>query len=556
MCGINGIVNNLDKESKIKIMQKMSEASASRGPDGSDTFIDEHCCLNHRLLAITDSPNVSSQPWGENRKLVYNGEIYNTNDLKNSLSRNCWNWKTDSDTEVLYHGLCEHGIDFVKQINGMYAFAWYDYPNVFLVRDYGGIKPLYYSKQLGGLTFSSSIKSLIQAGVSTELNLDTVEYYFNLGYCPGRQTLFKNIQKVGANEVLIYNIEQKSFSSQFFKEDIVEQRNFDADEFRKALSKTVESTLVGRRSIGLFLSGGVDSSSILHEACKYKDNLDTFTTKFEVSSKDHKCNEDARCAKMLAQQYKTNHHELLITCDDFIDSIPNCVDALEEVRYNRSSPAYYLMNKYISEQGIIVTLSGDGGDEIFTGYPRHLDISTGNFDDWFQLTRFAQTFGNNNTVKKSLKKCLSYIKNPVEKDEVNKFLFWECQNHLPEDFLIRNDKLGMHFGMEARFPFTNREFRNYVLGIPSKYKTNKKIMFESYNKILPDFIINKQKTGWAIPVDWYKQIKQSGYYNHILNKTKRLDEIIENQNQNKNKNKKFWSELYFRCWAYNFKVSI
>jgi len=554
MCGINGLANNLDKESKLKIVEAMSEASANRGPDGSKTTVNDFVCLNHRLLAITDNPDVSLQPWGEDRQLVFNGEIYNKEELKESLSNT--EWKTESDTEVLYHGLCEHGIDFVKKLNGMYAFAWYDHPNIYLVRDYAGIKPLYWSNELGGLAFSSSIKALIAAGVSTTLDKETFNLYWNLGFTPGQQTLFRSINKLCPGEVFTYNVKTKQKTSKIISESIV-RHDFNADGFRSAVSDTVESCLMGKRPIGLFLSGGVDSSVILHEVCKHQIKPSTFTTRFECnnSGQNKLTNNDADVAQALSKHYGTDHHELLITPDDFVAAIPNCVDALEEPRYNRSSPAYYLMNQYIAKQGIIVTLSGDGGDEVFTGYPRHKRVRRGDLVEWCYITNLFKDQIKPESIREIVGSMKTWFKQVITDDDpVNRHLYMESLTNLTSDYLIRNDKLGMHFGMEARFPFVNKRFRDYVLGIPSSEKSGKKIMFNSYSDILPEYVINKPKTGWAIPTnEWESKIAKSEYILEVSRQTKDLQKFINTKQLG---GKSWWTALYFLCWAHNFKVSL
>ena len=184
MCGIHGFT--WPSQEKI---DKMVELSHRRGPDANDTYVDEHISLGHNLLAITEEPMVSKQPWllMDRWVLCYNGEIYNYKELKQGLESKGYVFETDSDTEILAKGLSAHGIDFIKRLDGMYAIAWYDKSEqtITLARDNTGVKPLYYHESGGKLIFSSSIKSLLSLGVSTKLDLTSFGIYKNLGYVPG-----------------------------------------------------------------------------------------------------------------------------------------------------------------------------------------------------------------------------------------------------------------------------------------------------------------------------------------------------------------------------------
>jgi len=553
MCGINGIIS--EKSSIRNKIEAMTLASKSRGPDNTGYAINDKVSLSHVLLSITGDKLSSKQPWGDIDKgelvLLYNGEIYNYRQLRSDLKNQ--EWKTDTDTEVLYHGLKEEGLDFVKKINGMYSIAWYEGTHIHLLRDYAGIKPLYFWNSSDGLHFSSSIKSLLAAGAPRSLNHKAFQIYWYLGHVPGHLTLFDGISKVCPNQVISYNVNTKEIKGRFYTEDITAQQ-FDQEDFRNRLAKSVVDSTTGHRDMGIFLSGGIDSSVILHELSEVRSDINTFTTRFDCKDKGNKYNDDANVAKKLSKHYGMNHHELNISMKNFIDAMPACVEALEEPRYNISSPAYYLMNQYISHQGITITFSGDGGDEIFTGYPRHNQITRGALAEWFQIVNLAKRDCPRAHRTMILKHMIKWLKQQtIGSDAVNNHLYLECMTHLPEDYLIRNDRLGMNFGMEGRFPLVNREFRNYVLGVPSKHKTNKKIILDAYRGILPDYIIDKKKTGWAIPsVEWKDKVIVSDYWKHVHEDT----EFSYLFNRKMFSGKHVWARFYFLAWADQFNITL
>ena len=317
----------------------------------------------------------------------------------------------------------------------------------------------------------------------------------------------------------------------------------------------------------------------MYEAIKKNPSIKTFTTRFECSANENnKINSDADAAKKIAQLYRTDHTELTITSKEFVSAIEPCIEALEEPRYNRSSPAYYLLNKLMSEQGIVVTLSGDGGDEVFTGYARHCkflnNFASGNMSRktidcknplkcFNSMTRFNIPY--NSICRRRPDNYYSFINQDCFPDEaVNAELVVETMMQLPEDYLIRNDKLGMNFSMEGRFPFTVPSFKNYCLGIPAseKFVNNnepKRIPKEAYKDKLPEFITNKFKTGWAVAPSWFaskeftkykKEVFSNGFHTDS-NKLFNLDML-----KSCNKLKTLATCLYFRVWAQNFNITL
>ena len=519
MCAIHGI---LDKQ--YTHMDKMIEAAYHRGPDNNGKYIDDDITLGHNLLSIVDTETNGKQPWlFEDTVLVYNGEIYNYKELRNELD---YNFQTDTDTEVLSVGLKLQGKDFISKCDGMFAFAWYNKNSkeLIMARDSNGTKPIYYGNISGKFCFSSEIKSLLAIGFERKICKEALKHYYKQGYNSGYLTLFQGIKKFVPGEVLSYDVKSGrkfSYNLNEKKKELNEKPENIEENIRHLINKSVKQTLMGRRKVGLFLSGGMDSSSILYEMIQLGVKPNTFTSNFATTLPGSALNEDSDVAKKYATELQIENNRLHQNEQDFVDAMDNTFYALEEPRQGKSFPTYYNTNKFMSENGIVVTLSGDGGDEIFTGYKHHVK---GDWRNKINSLSMNHRGLNNPELQISLDEQMNYLNEwlptgPLTGDKINDMMYIECLNALCDDFLIRNDKLGMHFSMEARFPLMCNELRDYVRSIPSKLKaemsavvkngvtTNKfkfkaKTLFKrAYDGRLPEYIVRKKKTGWRFPTD-------------------------------------------------------
>jgi asparagine synthase (glutamine-hydrolysing) len=507
MCAIHGLFRK-DVASAMKMVAKAHH----RGPDGQGTWHDEFITLGHNLLSIVDEEKNSIQPWEHNNLvLVYNGEIYNYKELGEEFDL-----KTNTDTEVIAKGIEKYGQDYLDKLDGMFGLAVYfkDTKNITLARDSNGTKPVYYSKSNGNFCFSSEIKSLLELGIERRVCKRALSHYHNQGFNTGYLTMFEGIQKLVPGEVVTYNVtdgrlvSKRNLNNYKYKN---EGRDRIAHRFRKA----VNQTLMGRRNIGLFLSGGIDSTSILYEMLQLGIKPVTFTSSFDLVDPYSKLNEDSQLAKQLCKDWGVENFEVRQTQQDYVDALDDTFYALEEPRQGKSFPTYYNTNKFMSQNNITVTLSGDGGDEIFGGYKHHA------LANWKE--RLGKLQHNNRNLKNPELSCdvegmMCYLdewlpKEPITGDAPNDLMYTESLNGLCDDFLIRNDKLGMAFSMEGRFPFMNKVIRDYVRGIPSAVKFdwdnfrtrpslyNKKLQKEAYRGKLPNYIIDHAKTGWRFPTD-------------------------------------------------------
>ena len=503
MCAIHGIV-----DVKPELMMKMVKAAHHRGPDGNGIFEDDYITLGHNLLSIVGKVEESKQPYHyEDCVLVYNGEIYNYKDLAH-------NPKTD--TEALAKGLKKEGWEFLKKCDGMFALAFYNKTTkeLILARDTNGTKPLYYGYLKDKLYFSSEIKSLLECGFERRVCKRALSHYYNQGYNPGYLTMFEGIQKLIPGQV---NVNGNRYN--LLNYDLEKPHNLDIDHVKRQVqlknNYSVKQTLMGRRNIGLFLSGGLDSTSILYEMKELGVKPRTFTSSFATTDRKSLLNEDSKLAERICNEWGIENNVLHQTQQDYVDALEDTFYALEEPRQGKSFPTYYNMNKFMASNDITVTLAGDGGDELFAGYKHHAHP---NWPGKLKMLRMHNRPLKNPELECSLEDQVDYLKEwlPMTqvtgKDDLNDFLYIESLNALAEDFLVRNDKLGMAHSMEGRFPILNKRLRDYVRAVPSKLKVDplffkrprwyhKRLQKNAYKGLLPDYILNHVKTGWRFPTD-------------------------------------------------------
>lgn len=531
MCGIHGI-----SWQDLSLVERMIAAAHHRGPDGNGHYFDEHITLGHNLLNITEAVENSTQPVVTNGNvLTYNGEIYNYRELRGLLTQFGYEFETDCDTEVLAKGLDRFGIDFIPMLDGMYAFGWYDRRSLTLTlaRDCSGIKPLYFAQTDRGYAFSSEIKPLRLVADFSRIDGLGFQLFYKMGCNPGYRTLFAGISKLAPGEIIQISLpENREISSINLNDlELPPIETYDEEELRNNIAKSVGKCLMGRREIGLFLSGGMDSSMVFAEAVNQSAKTRSFSQAFDCQD-DYAAflNEDNECAMELARQFGAEHNAMIVNVDQYASAFRQSVRVIEEPRANMGTPSYLLMNKFIAGHGITVTLSGDGGDELMAGYPHHRDAlnhASGNvYAAW--LARIRTYSASLNAVREpglriSEDALVDYMdswfpKNSLGADQMNNLLMLDSLVNMSEDFLLRNDKLGMHFSMEGRFPLLVNDIKNYARAMPSRLKyspefltdnwsSNSKFRFrDAYRNILPDHIINKRKSGWASPIaDWLRR---------------------------------------------------
>jgi asparagine synthase (glutamine-hydrolysing) len=548
MCGIYGITAK-DPE----FIQSFIDICKHRGPDGESVWTSDTVTLGHNLLSIMASPDQSQQPWKtpKGNMLVYNGEIFNYYELKQKHTN--FVDTTGCDTELLAWGLDTFGLNFIDEIDSMHGFAYYEVAKkqITLSRDHAGIKPVYYAEIDQGLVFGSEIKGMLDKvpGSHTvdKLAMSCLAY---TGINATRNTSFSGIKKLLAGETKVYNIANKKFieTKRIFIKP-TSDHHFAPIEFKKMAKKTVEMCSIGQRKIGVFLSGGLDSSLIAHELNKLKGPAITFTNKMKpniVTEEDF--NSDANAAEKLAKVEGYQHTVVKVTPDSVVDSWNDSIYYMEQPMYNQSVAMYYHTNKVLHDNGIVVTMAGDMGDEILGGYPKYWKLTQTEYiermigkkqiESWddvltlwmLRIKRPLAGFMMGGTLSKKdvfeeLKKCYpDDLWNP--KDPVASYMALDCVTQVPEEFFMRNDKFGMAFGMEGRFPLATKIFMQYCMSIPSfqkigieKFQT-KLPTKRAYENVLPEIIIKKEKTGWTVPLGYWltksRSTRLTDFYNNAL----------------------------------------
>jgi asparagine synthase (glutamine-hydrolysing) len=543
-----------------------------RGPDGEQVWEDplKQVTFGHNLLSIMSDPKLSLQPWHTpaGNTLVYNGEIFNYYELKEKYRSQGFVDTTGTDTELLAWGLDTHGLKFIEEIDSMHGFAYYKpkIQELWLSRDHAGIKPLFYAQIKEGLVFGSEIKGMIDKVPGCQkIDKMSVSFMQRTGINALSHTFFSGIKKMLPGETIVWDIPTKRIKSkhrQYIK--CSNTRTFNPEEFRQEANKTVKMCSIGQRKIGVFLSGGLDSSLVAYELNKIKGKVNSFTNKMYpsvVSDEDY--NEDARCAEILAKQNNFNHTEIKITPENFMNSWDDSIYFMEQPIYNPSMSMYCYTNKFISDKEIIVTLAGDMGDEILAGYPKYWKMKNPewlskqigktkleSWDDVLRLwlkrikrpLRLTESSYSDEVVIEEFRKCFSdELWNPD--DPIGSYMALDCVAQVPEEMFNRNDKYGMAYGMEGRFPLATKSFMKYCMSMHTNIKmgsdkSDTKILTKkAYNGLLPNEIINKGKTGWTVPIGIWLTTnvdeKLKKFYNDAMQDKSKLDMIKASQKAGK-----------------------
>ena len=528
MCGIYGIT-----EHNTEFINKYIEICKHRGPDGQNVWSDGKVTLGHNLLSIMGDPKESIQPWNtpHGNILVYNGEIFNYYELKKKYASEGFSASTGTDTELLAWGLDKYGSKFIEEIDSMHGFAYYRIKEqeLWLSRDHAGIKPVFYAHIDTGIVFGSEIKGLLdKVPGSRQLDNLALSFMGKTGINALRNTFFKGVKKLLAGETIIYDVAGKRIKHthrQYIRPE--NKISFTKMGLRSVAREAVEMCSIGRRKIGVFLSGGLDSSVVAYELMKVKGEVNSFTNRMNPHvniGEDY--NSDANCARILAESNGFNHTEVEITPDNYIDAWEDSIYYMEQPVYNPSMAMYCHTNKFLADKDIVVTMAGDMGDEVLAGYPKYWKMKN---PEWLQKQIQKDTIETWDDVLalwlKRIKRPLHLTDNPLPEhtllkefkkcygeelwnsaDPIGSYMALDCMAQVPEEMFNRNDKYGMAYGMEGRFPLATKKFMKYCMSIHSDFKMgddkkDTKILFKrAYADYLPAAIIGKDKTGWTVPV--------------------------------------------------------
>ena len=609
MCGINGIYEFSGYKKATGLIEKMNTALAQRGPDAEGVYKDDFIHLGHRRLSIIDTDDRSNQPFqSEDGRytLVFNGEIYNFRELKNQLTD--YSFRTDSDTEVVLAAYMKWGSHCLRAFNGMFAFAIWDkeQKELFIARDRLGIKPLYYVLTDEEIIFSSSIKSILSTDlVPAKIASDSLVDYLRFQTVHGPYTLIEGVFMLLPGQQLLINEEVGVKFDYYWS--LVQDYNAVQDDLtgvhsnvRSLLSESVEKRMMSDVPFGAFLSGGIDSSivvALMSEAHSQK--VDTFSVTFKENEFS-----EGEYARMIADRYKTNHHEIELSVEEFKDLIPNALNAMDHP--SGDGPNTYVVSKKTREAGIKMALSGLGGDELFGGYsifnqvpqlqqkrwlksfPAYArkpfanlyhslkaDVASGKikellkqelFDTEFIYQFYRQVLMDDQI--KALTKGITIPKNRsfsiaheligYETDgwklhPLSRISAAEISTYMQNVLLRDTDQMSMANGLEVRVPFLDHELVEYVLGVPDKFKrptTPKKLLVDSFEDLLPTEIHQREKMGFVLPYDVWMKGELKEFCEERLNHLKNLNLIKSRQLDNiwnkflKGDKRYTWSRLW------------
>ncbi len=574
MCGITGIFafNDSGKQSFPAIKTAL-DTLALRGPDGRGIYDNNNICLGHTRLSVIDVSNAGAQPMTDETKrfvIVYNGEFYNYREQRKILEGKGVRFKSDTDTEVLLQLYINEGPKCLEKINGFFAFAIYDKKenSLFIARDRIGIKPLVIYQDKDKLIFASEMKALFAFGIKKEIDKPSLFTYLQLNYCPGPFTMVKGIKKLEPGHYIEIKDGCTSEPIKYYQipysQKETEKINLSTyDQAKKMLEQKLNQAVIDRLvsdvPLGTFLSGGIDSSIITTIASQHVSNLNSFSIGF----KDEPFFDETHYAMKVAKMARTNHTVFEISNDDLYENLHNVLDYLDEPFADSSAIAVNILCKK-TQENITVALSGDGADEMFSGYNKHQaefrvrnpglaehlamrmnpifsKLPQSRNSKFSNLTRQMDKFskgaklGNKLrywswasildeeganfllkepeiiksqrlsdeafTYKKRKDALLSYIS---KRGNINEVLYTDMHLVLANDMLRKVDSMSMANSLEVRTPYLDHNLVDFAFSLPAEFKINsktrKKILTDTYQKYLPTELIGRPKQGFEVPL--------------------------------------------------------
>ena len=551
MCGIFGITK--------KTLINQSDVSGAtilchRGPDNEGNWENEDVKLEHSRLAIIDLTDAGNQPFelSEGKILVFNGEIYNFQELRKKWFDENQPWQTHSDTEVLYRGLVNKGLDCLNELNGMFAFGFYDTVSnkIFLVRDRYGIKPVYYYHNELDFIFASEQKAIAKF-TGWNPNLKNLSEYSVFKYVSGNKTIIENIFELEPGHAAEFDVasgELKIWRWYDFVKERTEEE-IDYEKLEKIIFESIKRHLISDAPVGIQLSGGIDSSILAWYVNKIKgEGIKSFSINF-LESKFDESVEAAHTAK----KFNFDHHSIPFSVTDFIEIWPKAIEFFDEpINHPHTLPLFKLYQ--VAKEHVKVLLSGEGADEAFLGYEHHKKIlNITNFKDLRNFSKFLDF----DLIKEYLN--LDLIENTGDcwGNKTKSAKYWiskgstgisgyEFHHHL-NTLLNRIDKMSMAHSVEVRTPFLDNELVEFGLkqNVDSLFRfsendnTKRKIpLMEIYEKLFNIDASDKSKIGFRVPFDEWVQNKPElrKFCSQILSKTKQYDELNHNKIKELQKN--------------------
>ena len=604
MCGFVGFVDKA--KNKKKIIKDMADMIVHRGPDSDGYYVSDDCTLGFRRLSIIDLAGGNQPIYNEDnsKAVIFNGEIYNYQDIKKDLLEKGHKFKTDSDTEVILHGYEEYGSKILDKLRGMFAFVIYDIKNksLFGARDFYGIKPLYYYIDDNEFMFGSEIKAfLAHPNFKKELNRDMLKQYLTFQYSVSEDTFFKNVYKLRPGHYFTYK-DGKLDISKYYEIDLTSDNSKSLEEWkdiiRKELNESIKYHKISDVEVGSFLSSGVDSSIV----ATLSDVDKTFTVGY-----DYKKYSEIDYAKELSSKIGVKNISKKISKEEYFNKFGDIQYYMDEPLADPAAAALYFVANTASKH-VKVALSGEGADEIFGGYniyhepysvswynkiPYVIRRGIGavvyplrNYRGFNFLVRRSKkledryvgnafifdpgdadkilSYKDDRTFKELTKPYYEKIKNygDVEKMQYIDFNFW-----LIGDILLKADKMSMANSLEVRVPFLDRKLISNVIHMPSEYKIHGNETKYAFREVCKETLdpkwAEKKKLGFPVPIrEW---IKEEDIYNKIdkmfdnggeffkVDKIKRL--LREHVDGKRDNSRKIWTIYTFLVWYQEYFIN-
>lgn len=608
MCGISGFIGDFNKS----LLHKMNKVMAHRGPDDSGVYHKENVGLAHRRLSIIDLSG-GRQPISNRDNtiwIVFNGEIYNFQELR-SRYLSSYQFKSRSDTEVILHLYEEFGEKCLDLLRGMFAFAIWDEKKrkLFIARDRFGIKPLYYAQSSRGFIFASELKALLETdSLARKVDKEALNLYMTFRYVPGSRTMIDAIKKLEPGHYLIYQDGKISITQYWdliFQKDENQTEQDYSQGLTDILREAIDLRMISEVPLGAYLSGGLDSSFMVGLMSQLMSKpVKTFTAGFAGGWHD-----ESPHAAIVAEEFATDHRLLKIN--------PDAVSVLEKVVWHLDEPLgdaatipTFLLSQLTSKY-VTVILSGEGADELLAGYDKYKllhysnkysallyspffsllsRLCTGNiklqrgFDLLASQGETAQTYLNlvsvftnqekqglfgrqlaelQDSAHSPLQLVKTYLHSGPDKgDYLDRLMYLDIKTWLPNDVLLKNDKMTMAHSLEARVPFLDHKFAEYVMTIPNRLKlkglSEKYILRKAMQGMVPESITKRRKHGFTVPISQWMQgelkrvadvlfapgrIKERGFWNYSA-----IEKLRQRDLNNPFYRRQFWTLLSFELW--------
>ena len=569
MCGICGIYDRRGLIDK-RLLRRMTRTMLHRGPDDEGYFVEKNIGMGMRRLSIIDL-KTGKQPISNEEgtaTVVFNGEIYNFRELREELEKKGHRFETNADTEVIVHAYEQYGTDCPKLFNGMFAFSLWDSERqqLFIARDRLGIKPLYYHLGKDVFVYGSELKAMLPAGIPTEIDLEAVHHYLGYEYVPAPRTIYKSVCKLLPGHSLVFDATkhtitvQKYWDCRYDAKEHSEERII--EELLKSLKDSVRVRLVSDVPLGAFLSGGIDSSMIVGLMSGLMDEpVKTFSIGFADASYN-----ELPHARKVAELFATDHTEKTVE-PDAVKMTQELVRYFDEPFADTSALPTYLVSQ-LARTKVTVSLSGDGGDELFAGYERYVASSLSRFYSRMLgrplsgilppvgkkkgLVNMLQRFNEGLLLpEKARHMRWQYFMSPALAsalytpklraavrsldwfEPVNRYYlsqmhrldreqYSDLKLYLPDDILVKVDRMSMASSLEARVPFLDHRFVGLAMTLPQSMRlsglTTKYILKKAARRILPRDIVNRKKEGFSIPVKNWLRHELKGFMQETLDK--------------------------------------